>query len=104
MVSGLTFFPARVATPDGSFDKAKVFVYDGTATVWQVVDRRVVEVTRLEGVESYREQPGEGMRKATVLVAQDGTEWTVTKGAGCGCSSPLKKMQPPAARPLRASR
>jgi hypothetical protein len=103
MLSGLVVFPARVRTPDQTFDKAKLFVVDGVATVWQVVNRQITEVARLD-VATHAEAPGVGMLKTHTLTSEDGVEWVVEKGSGCGCGSPLKRFQPEFARPLRASR
>jgi hypothetical protein len=100
MLSGLVVYPAAVTTsPTLTIDRCKLIVQDGVATVWQVVDRQITEVARLENV------VGQGVSgRSTLLRAEDGTIWSVAKGNGCGCGSPLKRWMPEGVRPLRASR
>lgn len=84
-----TRFPARVSGPDGlAVNRAAVVVHaDGRAIVAVLSRGRSgtpEEVARLEGV-TVEKHPN---RTAT-LTSSDGTVWTVERGDGCGCKSPL---------------
>lgn len=86
-----TRYPARVAGTDGlQVNRAAVLVRaDGTALVAVLSGgtRGDVQVVgQLDGA-TVRKNPN---RTAT-LTAADGTEWTVARGDGCGCSSPLSR-------------
>jgi hypothetical protein len=79
-------FPARIVTSDGMVvRKAGIVVVDGRARVAErrgdvqvILDR--ADVARVERLPN----------RNTEVEFADGTLWTVSKGDGCSCKSPLR--------------
>lgn len=88
-VQAVTFsrFPARLVTSAGQRHDPAAVVVTGERVVVAVDKRspRVVadrrDVVRVERLIS----------RATEIEFADGEVWTVTKGQGCSCSSPIKR-------------
>lgn len=78
-------FPARVEMSDGrTYPKTGIVVADGIAYMgWLAGD---VKTEHRRGVQSI-----ERLGQRTVLHFDDGGTWTISKGAGCSCGSPLKR-------------
>lgn len=92
-------FPVRVTTPDGVIDRARfAYLDDGVARVYvEGPGRTVVEIATLEEAKLTTR----GRRTWTVTSADGSTTWTVEKGAGCGCGSPLRSFRPQGQRARR---
>lgn len=95
-------FPAHVIEPDGTeLRLAKIGVAALTADgplVLRVFTSSggVVSLHREVAIAGF-DQPLSPLRpgRPTYVVTDgDGGTWTITKGAGCGCSDPLKRFQP----------
>lgn len=93
-MSTFTRYPARVVSNDGALtlNRAAVIVYgDGRAVAAVMTGQGGrsgdVEVVAELANATVRKNPN---RTATVKAA-DGTTWTVSRGDGCGCSSPLSR-------------
>lgn len=81
-------FPARVDTSDGrTFKKTGVVVSNGHAQVAEQTGGRVDLVLDRAGVTRVERQ----INRNTVITFDDGSTWTVSKGQGCSCGSPLKR-------------
>lgn len=89
----LVRFPARVTLDDGTpvADRCKVFQLGADVAVFEVVAGAVTETHRLAGATSTGTAAG---GRAVRFAGTDGTVWLVSKGAGCGCGSPLKRFDP----------
>lgn len=79
-------FPAAVLSDKRRERKAAVIVSAGVARVAVLVPGQGVQVVEEFAVASIAPQPN----RETQLVAEDGTVWTVGRGDGCGCGSPLR--------------
>lgn len=78
-------FPAAVKSDRRAERRAAIVVRDGVATLAVIVPRQGVQV-----VETFEVDRIETANRITMLVEPDGTTWTVGKGDGCGCASPLR--------------
>lgn len=78
-------FPAAVASAKRHERKAAVIVAEGVARVAVLVPGQGVQV-----VEEFAVTEITTANRATTLIEDDGTEWTVGRGDGCGCGSPLR--------------
>lgn len=93
-------FPANVQPPDGpAILLARVAVHrDGDVLTMRVFTEgpgRVVGLAHAVTIAGY-EQVVRPLRPAApswTVTDTDGQVWTITRGAGCGCSSPLKRFQ-----------
>lgn len=93
-VSQFTRYPARVVSGDGALhlNRAAVILYaDGKAVAAVMTGQGGrsgdVEVVAELADATVTKNPD---RTATIAAA-DGTTWTVSRGDGCGCSSPLSR-------------
>lgn len=77
MAAGLALSRAQVTTPDATYERVQVSVRANTA---RLVDGSgvVAEMGDVVGVRSLS-------RRVWELSFGDGTTWTVTRTAGCGC-------------------
>lgn len=86
-MSAVTYsrFPAAVSSARRHERRAAIVVIDGTARVAVLVPGRGVQV-----VEEFAVADVATVNRVTTLTEPDGTSWTVGKGDGCGCGSPLR--------------
>lgn len=98
-------FPAKVTQPDGTEVRlAKIGVAGPPdALVLRVFtsEAGVVGLHAEVPIVSFDRplsplRPG---RPTYVVTSTDGAVWSITKGAGCGCSDPLKRFMPDSWRP-----
>lgn len=93
-------FPANVQPPDGApIALARIAVHrDGDVLTMRVFTEgpgRQVVLARSAVIADY-EQMVRPLRPAAPswqVTDDQGLVWTITRGAGCGCSSPLKRFQ-----------
>lgn len=78
-------FPAAVTSDRRRERRAAVIVKDGTARVAVVVPGQGVQI-----VEEFAVADVVTANRVTTITGQDGTAWTIDKGDGCGCHSPLR--------------
>lgn len=82
--------PATVLGPDGTtYDGARVVLTRESMFVF-VVHAGVVEMLVVQDYDAEQSVLG---RRGWTVAADDGA-WTVERGSGCGCSSPLKRFVP----------
>jgi hypothetical protein len=85
MMVGLDKFPAKLTGPGGVLsNKLRVIVADGVLYAFGIsgkFEHRVDGVTAVE-------KP----RGAAITVTTESGVWKVSAGAGCGCSSSLKRI------------
>lgn len=87
MTVAFSRFPARVQTSDGQrLDPAAVVVEGDRAFV--AVDKRNPRVALERGDVVRVERL---ISRNTEVEFADGSVWTVSKGQGCSCGSPLKR-------------
>lgn len=85
-MSAVTYsrFPAAIRSERRSERRAAVVVADGLARV-AVSTGQGVQV-----VEEFAVADVTTANRRTTIVGEDGTEWTVERGDGCGCGSKLR--------------
>lgn len=99
----LDVVPARVTTPQGVLDGVRVYASGGIVAVWKALNGQAV-LDRAHGLTAAASVvEGRGSRGPWTLTLADGTEWTVERGAGCGCGSPVKKMNAASKHPTTVS-
>lgn len=80
-------FPARVVTSTGErVDPGAIVVTGNRAVVARKAPDAPVVLDRADVVRVERT-----ISRATEIEFADGEVWTVTKGQGCSCGSPLKR-------------
>ena len=86
-MSAVTYsrFPAAVSSPKRSERRGALIVADGTARLAVIVAGQGVQV-----VEEFTVTEVQTSGRSTTLIEDDGTEWQVARGDGCGCGSPLR--------------
>lgn len=88
-------FPARVTYPVGSHpgfrDKVRVILFAERALIFAEGKNRVVEL--VHDLELTRFDRPIAARNAFDLYLTNGEMWQIGRGTGCGCGSPLKRMQ-----------
>lgn len=93
-------FPAEVTLPDGRFIRpARVAVTAEQTVVWaESEDRRTAVVVFSQRTHSIREHmtANAPRRAQRMRVATDAGSVVVVRGGGCGCGSPLKRINPAA--------
>lgn len=87
---------ATLRTPAGAVTGLRVFIWSDRVEAWGVRSGLPVllHATGVVSIDTGRSpnapRPG---RPWTVLTA-DGERWSVERGSGCGCGSPLAKLTP----------
>lgn len=97
----LDLFPARVrvVAADGTevtnLRAARVIVAnDGRAVIFQDAGGRRADLVLSASAEKVGREEGRGVGKAWLVELADGTRWEAVRGGGCGCGSPLRRMDP----------
>src|SRR6266571_2080295 len=84
----LDVFPARITTPDQTYNKARLFVIDDQAFIYTESKGQIT----LEKHSTVIEWKASQSRSSpAVAVTEDGT-WEALKMGGCGCGSRLKNF------------
>lgn len=80
-------YPAWVDGPDGRVKECRLWITDGGRAVIHRRSGRTVELHADVQTDDFTVESG---RKITFTV--DGQGWQVIKSGGCGCGSPLKRL------------
>lgn len=94
-------YPATVLSPDGAVVDSTKCRAIGTPS-WLVVygERRLPETARpvartVAKIPLVASRPHPRSAGAWIITDDQGQEWTVTRGSGCGCNSPLRHLLSP---------
>lgn len=83
----LDVFPARViASPHGALVSTRIVIRDGVFTIWR---------QKGDGAEKIATGPTSSWStKGSIytVTMDDGSTWQFAKSGGCGCGSPLRRV------------
>ncbi len=91
-------FPARVQAGATQHQRVRVYCTDEVTELWRMENGQPTVIATGPGLVKQKRAMGErfedGTRAKWVLLLEDGQEWLVTPGGGCGCSDKMKAFNP----------
>lgn len=85
----IDLFPARIVTPAKTFERARLVVQAGRAYVWEEQAGGVVPLVLQSDAVLERDRSAAAPYQ---VVTASGEVWECKKSGGCGCGSPLKRL------------